>query len=102
MISYTILCYHILYYDIIYYNTLLCVLAVPGFVAYRSKSKGSWYIQALCEQLLKLHNKADLLSILTEVNSVVMSYEKKHAQTTATQYPLPQHTLRKRVYLRTV
>lgn len=80
---------------------LLGLATVPGFVSYRSKSTGSWYIQALCALLTKLHNKFDLLSILTEVTNEVLKKEKKNRDILATQIPLPQHTLRKRVYFYT-
>ena len=78
------------------------MFAVPGFVSYRSKSSGSWYIQALCDILEKYHNSVDLLSMLTEVNNQVMQKEQRTKDDVkALQMPLPQHTLRKRVYFRT-
>ena len=77
------------------------MFAVPGYVSYRSKTKGSWYIQALCEMLSRHHNTTDLLSIVTQVNNKVTEKEEKNKKFIAIQTPLPQYTLRKQIYLRT-
>ncbi|XP_067930146.1 caspase-8-like [Watersipora subatra] len=79
----------------------LGLATVPGYVSYRSKTKGSWYIQALCEMLSRHHNTTDLLSIVTQVNNKVTEKEEKNKKFIAIQTPLPQYTLRKQIYLRT-
>jgi len=80
---------------------LLGLATVPGFVSYRSKSSGSWYIQALCKALHKYHNTEDLWTILTEVNNKVSKMQQTMKETIAHQMPLPASTLCKKVYLRT-
>ncbi|KAH3748363.1 hypothetical protein DPMN_182807, partial [Dreissena polymorpha] len=50
---------------------LLGYATVPGYVSFRSRNQGSWYIRKLCEYLGKYANKHHLLDILTEVNREV-------------------------------
>ncbi|XP_046377168.1 uncharacterized protein LOC124149539 isoform X1 [Haliotis rufescens] len=66
----------------------------PGYVSYRSKSKGSWYISKLTKMLDTHAHTEDLLSILTKVNNEVGTELGPHGQK---QSPAPQFTLTKRL-----
>ncbi|XP_067686447.1 caspase-8-like [Haliotis asinina] len=66
----------------------------PGYVSYRSKSKGSWYINKLTKMLDTLAHTEDLLSILTKVNNEV---GMEVAPQGGKQSPAPQFTLTKRL-----
>uniref|UniRef100_A0AAV2K3T1 Caspase-8 n=1 Tax=Knipowitschia caucasica TaxID=637954 RepID=A0AAV2K3T1_KNICA len=49
---------------------LLGMATVPSYVSYREKSSGSWFIQALCKNLIQMVPRGeDLVSILTKVNA---------------------------------
>ncbi|EPQ02693.1 Caspase-10 [Myotis brandtii] len=72
---------------------LLGLATVPGYVSFRHKTEGSWYIQSLynyLKQLVPRHE--DLLSILTAVNNDV-----SRRGGTKKQIPQPFFTLRKKV-----
>nr|QHY92978.1 caspase 8 [Haliotis diversicolor] len=69
----------------------------PGYVSYRSKSKGSWYINKLTMMLDKHAHTEDLLSILTKVNNEV---GMELAPLGGKQSPAPQFTLTKRLIFR--
>ncbi|XP_036109895.1 caspase-10 isoform X1 [Molossus molossus] len=72
---------------------LLGLATVPGYVSFRHKTKGSWYIQALCKYLKDYVPKhEDILSILTAVNDNVSRQGE-----TKKQMPQPVFTLRKKV-----
>lgn len=75
---------------------LLGMATVPSFVSYRERSSGSWFIQALCKNLVQMVPRGlDLVSILTKVNADVSQktgyYEPKK------QMPQPAFSLRKKV-----
>lgn len=75
---------------------LLGLATVPGYVSFRHKEEGSWYIQSLCNHLKSLvPRQQDILSILTAVNNDV----SKHADATGKkkQMPQPAFTLRRKV-----
>ncbi|XP_069790473.1 caspase-8-like isoform X2 [Narcine bancroftii] len=74
---------------------LLGMATVEGYVSFRHKEEGTWYIQSLCENLEKYCPREDLLSILTIVNSDV---SKKMGKNFKTQMPQPSYTLRKKLY----
>lgn len=44
---------------------------IPGFVSWRDKEKGSWFIQSLCQELDQYGKQYDLLKLLTFVNQRV-------------------------------
>ena len=64
---------------------------VPGFLSYRDKQKGSWFISTLVENLEKYHQTEDILSILIKVNNEMATKPLK-------QMPMPVATLRKKVF----
>ncbi|KAK3543695.1 hypothetical protein QTP70_027134 [Hemibagrus guttatus] len=75
---------------------LVAMATVPGFVSFREKVRGTWFIQSLCEKLKQLvPSGIDLLSILTEVNKDVSRKADKSG--TRKQMPQPEFTLTKRV-----
>ena len=45
---------------------------VAGFYSWRNTVQGSWYMQALTRVLAKERQQRDLLSMLTNVNKVLM------------------------------
>nr|CAB3227935.1 caspase-8 [Phallusia mammillata] len=64
---------------------------VPGFLSYRHKVEGSWFITALVNNLEMYHATDDVLSIMIRVNNEMSSKPFK-------QMPMPIATLRKKVY----
>nr|XP_002122848.1 uncharacterized protein LOC100183123 [Ciona intestinalis] len=64
---------------------------VPGYLSYRSRTDGSWFISTLVDSLEKYHEKEDLLSIMINVNQEMASKPYK-------QMPMPIATLRKKVF----
>lgn len=75
---------------------LLAMSTVPDNVSFREKTKGTWFIQALCHNLKQLVPRGvDLLSILTQVNNDVS--RKSHPTGRWKQMPQPEFTLTKRV-----
>nr|CDS30656.1 caspase 2 [Hymenolepis microstoma] len=78
---------------IIAYSTL------PGFVSWRSETKGSWFIQTLVGVFRKFASTLHVLDLLTEVNRrlVEESQDREFKQITQ-----QQHTLTRPFYLSTV
>lgn len=59
-----------------YADFIVAHSTIPGFVSWRDKEEGSWFIQALCQELEKFGKQYDLLKLLTFVNQrVAISYE---------------------------
>ncbi|XP_071103449.1 uncharacterized protein [Haliotis cracherodii] len=76
---------------------LIGYATVPGFVSYRSRSHGSWYITKLCEMLNKHGTRYDLLSVLLLVNNEVGRANAMMEGGRYKQSPAPLYTLRKKV-----
>ncbi|KAM9850556.1 caspase-8 isoform 2-T2 [Aulostomus maculatus] len=75
---------------------LLGVATVPSFVSFRDKTRGTWYIQSLCKNLIKMvPGRCDIVSILTKVNADVSRKTDTHGS--KKQMPQPAFTLTKRV-----
>ncbi|XP_045560819.1 caspase-8 isoform X3 [Salmo salar] len=75
---------------------LLGMATVPHFASFRDMSKGTWFIQSLCQNLINLVPSGyDLLSILTKVNDDVSNRSDNHG--TRKQMPQPAYSLRKRL-----
>jgi caspase-like apoptosis-related cysteine protease len=53
---------------------------MPDFVSFRNTTHGSWFIQHLCEELNKLGNQLDILTILTFVNQRVSEKESSQGR----------------------
>ncbi|XP_072300607.1 caspase-8 [Eucyclogobius newberryi] len=76
---------------------LLGMATVPSFVSYRGRSSGSWFIQALCKNLVQMvPRQLDLVSILTKVNADV-SLKTADRDGPKKQMPQPAFSLRKKV-----
>ncbi|KAK3911328.1 Caspase-1 [Frankliniella fusca] len=55
---------------------LIAYSTIPGYYSWRNTSKGSWFMQALCQELSENGFVLDLLTILTFVNQrVALDYE---------------------------
>ncbi|KAG9468247.1 hypothetical protein GDO78_023156 [Eleutherodactylus coqui] len=80
-------------------DVLVGMSTVDGYYSFRDIRKGSWYIQALCENLTKMVPKGeDILSIMTKVNKDVSEMEYlKDGKTNMKQMPQPFYTLRKKL-----
>ncbi|XP_056611861.1 caspase-8 [Triplophysa dalaica] len=75
---------------------LLAMSTVPHYVSFREKDKGTWFIQALCDNMkLLVPSGVDLLTILTRVNHDVS--RKSDCTGSRKQMPQPEFTLTKRV-----
>ncbi|XP_053385490.1 caspase-8-like [Mercenaria mercenaria] len=77
---------------------LLGYATVPGYVSFRSRNHGSWYIRKLCELLEKYSNSYDLMSILVEVNREVANANASMDGGLYKQIPAPLVTLRKQLF----
>lgn len=71
---------------------------VPGYVSFRSRNHGSWYIRKLCELVEKYSERHDLLSILVKVNEEVSRGNAHVDGGVFKQTPAPVVTLRKKLY----
>lgn len=61
---------------------LICYSTVPGYYSWRNTTKGSWFMQALCEQLQEYAYKYDILTLLTFVNQrVALDFESNTPDT---------------------
>ena len=91
---------HSLSYCIAHYTDFLVFDATyPGFYAIRNKDYGSWFIQALCQEIGGAKSDEDLMSILTRVTRCVVEKESK-SNVTKKQVPLRQETLTRKIYLK--
>jgi hypothetical protein len=82
-------------------DLLLYYATVPGYVSYRSKSQGSWFINALVKNLDKYHNQYDVATILSNVNSEVAQQAAPIDGGLYKQIPMYHTTLRKRIFFAT-
>ncbi|XP_025088866.1 LOW QUALITY PROTEIN: caspase-10-like [Pomacea canaliculata] len=76
---------------------LLGYATVPGYVSYRSKTRGSWYITKLTELLSRHAYEHDILDILTLVNYEVGRGDAKMEDGMFKQSPAPMYSLRKKL-----
>lgn len=77
---------------------LIGYATVPGYVSFRSKSQGSWYINTLVKMLHKYGSRYDLLSIMIKVNEEVSRAIAAMNDGSYKQSPMPMATLRKRIF----
>ncbi|XP_061180680.1 caspase-3-like [Saccostrea echinata] len=73
---------------------LLGVSTIPGYLSLRNTSKGSWYIQSLCDILDKHGCRLGIHEILLEVNRQVSKMVKIEGEERYMQMPAPVTTLR--------
>ncbi|XP_073329680.1 caspase-8 [Pagrus major] len=75
---------------------LLGMATVPSFVSFRERSRGTWFIQSLCQNLVKMVPRGcDLVTILTKVNADVS--HKTDSSGMKKQMPQPAFSLTKKV-----
>lgn len=55
----------------LYADFLIAYSTIPGYYSWRNTQKGSWFIQAFCEEIVKHWTEFDFLTILTFVNGRV-------------------------------
>ncbi|XP_066263717.1 caspase-8-like isoform X1 [Branchiostoma lanceolatum] len=77
---------------------LLSYSTIPGYVSYRSKTQGSWFVTKLVETLDNMGNRHDLLSILIKVNEEVGKAIARKGGGQFKQSPAPVATLRKKIF----
>ncbi|XP_015748693.1 PREDICTED: uncharacterized protein LOC107328481 [Acropora digitifera] len=80
---------------------LLAFATVPGYVSFRSRTSGSFFIQELVEVIEKYHGSHHLLDMLTEVTRRVIDHQNREFDPARdrVQVPAPTHTLTKLLYL---
>lgn len=60
----------------IHADFLIVFSTVPGYYSWRNTTRGSWFIQALCEELRRNGTKRDILTLLTFVcQKVALDFE---------------------------
>ncbi|KAL0841921.1 hypothetical protein ABMA28_014153 [Loxostege sticticalis] len=60
----------------IHADFLIVYSTVPGYYSWRNTTRGSWFMQALCEELRYSANERDILTLLTFVcQKVALDYE---------------------------
>ena len=74
---------------------LICYSSVPGYPSYRSRSRGSFYIQAMVRNLAKYYKKQDVLSIMVQVNNEMADLQLG-------QIAMPIATLRRKIFFNCV
>lgn len=76
----------LMYNPLKFQHFLIAQSTVPKFVSYRNTLYGSWFIQALCNELDENGTSEDILHLLTHVNLAVSNYQCDHPgkQTTCT------------------
>ncbi|XP_077997919.1 caspase-10-like [Glandiceps talaboti] len=79
---------------------MLGYATVPGFVSYRSKTHGSWYITKLVECIDRYRSNHDLMSIMIKVNDEVAKAIAATRKGDKKQVPAPLVTLRKKLYFK--
>ncbi|XP_061421074.1 caspase-3-like isoform X3 [Lethenteron reissneri] len=55
-------------YNVIQPDFLYAFSTVPGYYSWRNEERGSWFIQSLCEELLRNSSQLELVKILVCVN----------------------------------
>ncbi|CAM9641746.1 unnamed protein product [Lampetra planeri] len=87
-------------------DILLGMATVSGYLSFRHRREGSWYIQTLCNLLeQKCNGQNDILAILTDVNRVVaektarMKNPHTHRRESTKQMPQPKFSLRMKLFL---
>ncbi len=75
---------------------LIAYTTTPGYVSWRSKTEGTWYISELCDLLETKHKECDLMTILTMVNNRIAS---KMTDDGFKQMPAPVTYLRGSIYI---
>jgi caspase 7 len=89
-----------------YSDLLIYSAAYSGHFSFRSSSKGSWFIQALCREIATSKSDDDLLSVLTRVSHFVAVYKESYVPNNPDldkkkQIPLKQDTFIRKLYLKT-
>ncbi|XP_076089298.1 caspase-8-like isoform X1 [Mytilus galloprovincialis] len=81
---------------------LIGYATVTGYTSFRSRTRGSFYIRKLTENLNLYANSQDLISILTRVNHDVSTENipAGNSYEISKQVPMPQFTLRKQLFFR--
>ncbi|XP_054643955.1 caspase-10 isoform X2 [Dunckerocampus dactyliophorus] len=75
---------------------LRALASVPLYVSFRHKKHGTWFIQSLCQNLIKMvPRKCDLVTILTKVNADVS--QKTDETGVKKQMPQPAFSLTKKI-----
>ncbi|KAM9346833.1 caspase-8 [Symphorus nematophorus] len=75
---------------------LLGMATVPSYVSFRERKNGTWFIQTLCQNLVRMVPRGlDLVSILTKVNADVS--QKTDSTGVKKQMPQPAFSLTKKV-----
>lgn len=88
-----------------YCDILIFSAAYSGQYSFRSPSKGSWFVQALCQEIQDSSPDEDLASILIKVSRFVALYKESNVPCDPKlhkkkQVPLQQNTLIRKVYLK--
>ncbi|XP_067020800.1 uncharacterized protein [Acropora muricata] len=80
---------------------LLAFATVPGYVSFRSKKSGAFFIQELVEVIEEYHGSHHLLDMLTEVTRRVIDHQNRAFDPARdkVQAPALTHTLTKLLYL---
>ena len=91
-------------YSIAHYTDFLVYDATyPGYFAFRNETNGSWFIQALCEEIEHAEPGEELMSILTKVTRCVVEKQSNSDNPNFNgkkQVPLRQETLIRKIYLK--
>ncbi|XP_044753113.1 caspase-8 [Coccinella septempunctata] len=80
-------------------NFLVFSSTVPGFASIRHKKKGSWFIQALCDQIEKYADKKHFLDICTLVTDTVSTLKWKKDGKYYSMLSYTKTTLKKELYI---
>jgi hypothetical protein len=81
---------------------LLFYATVRGYVSYRSRSQGSWFVNSMVKNIRQFQNKYDLMTIMSNINAEVAQQSAPVDGGLYKQVPMFHATLRKRVFFSTL
>lgn len=64
-------------------DVLLAFATVPGFVSYRDRKFGTWYIQSICKVFMEDACEMDVESLLKKVDQNMQKNSDFHRQTSS-------------------
>jgi hypothetical protein len=81
---------------------LLFFATVRGYVSYRSRSKGSWFVNSMVNNIRHFKDRYDLMTIMSNINAEVAQQSAPVDGGFYKQVPMFHATLRRRIFFSTV
>jgi hypothetical protein len=81
---------------------LLFFATVRGYVSYRSRSQGSWFVNSMVNNIRQFKDRYDLMTIMSNINAEVAQQSAPVDGGFYKQVPMFHATLRRRIFFSTV